>query len=125
MTPKSRELRIIPPDPVDRAGATRGSRGVGNPSVEFLSMEKSCALKINDRGPARRIVLTGPDGQSLVAPPGEYRVTFEPNGNTLVFVDGEVRFAMPRAMAEGLHRDRLLSGRLPNDNAEGAAQQAV
>lgn len=89
-------------------------------------MERSCALKINDRGPARRIVLTGPDGQSLVAPPGEYRVTFEPNANTLVFVDGEVRFAMPRAMAEALHREHLLSGHLPHDyHTDGGAQAPV
>jgi hypothetical protein len=65
---------------------------------------------------ADRPPLTGPDGQSLVAPAGAYRVTFEPNSNTLVFVDGEIRFSMPRGLAEACKQADLISGRLPNDN---------
>jgi hypothetical protein len=86
-------------------------------------MTVTCALKINDRGPDRRIVLTGPDGQSLVAPAGEYRVAFEPATGTLEFADGDVRFRMPRALAAHYHNLHLLSGRIPNDNA--AAQPQV
>jgi hypothetical protein len=80
-------------------------------------MTVTCALKINDRGPDKRIVLTAPDGRSLVAPAGEYRVAFEPATGTLEFVDGDVRFRMPRAMAEHYRALRLISGRMPNDNA--------
>lgn len=79
-------------------------------------MTVTCALKINDRGPDKRIVLAGPDGQSLVAPAGEYRVTFEPANGTLEFVDGDVRFRMPRTMAERYRALHVVSGRLPNDN---------
>ena len=81
-------------------------------------MTVTCALKINDRGPDRRIVLTGPDGHSLVAPAGEYRVAFDPTTGTLEFVEGDVRFRMPRAVAEHFRTLKLISGRLPNDNVQ-------
>lgn len=81
-------------------------------------MTMTCALKINDRGPEQRIVLSAPDGRSLVAPAGEYRVAFEPATGTLEFVDGDVRFRMPRSVAEHYRTLHLISGRMPNDNAQ-------
>lgn len=81
-------------------------------------MTMTCALKINDRGPEQRIVLSAPDGQSLVAPAGGSRVAFEPATGTLEFVDGDVRFRMPRAMAEHYRALRLISGRMPNNHAQ-------
>ncbi len=87
-------------------------------------MTVTCALKINDRGPDRRIVLTGPDGRSLVAPAGEYRVAFEPTTGTLEFVDGNVRFRMPRAVAEHYRTLHLISGRMPNDNVQSSETAA-
>ncbi|MBK1696366.1 hypothetical protein [Rhodovibrio salinarum] len=81
-------------------------------------MTVTCALKINDRGPANQIVLTAPDGRSLVAPAGEYRVAFEPETQSLEFVDGDVRFRMPRDLAEHYHALHLISGRIPNDNLQ-------
>jgi hypothetical protein len=84
-------------------------------------MTVTCALKINDRGPDRRIVLTGADGRSLVAPAGEYRVAFEPATDTLEFVDGDVRFRMPRAVAEHYRALHLISGPIPNDNVQSSS----
>ena len=81
-------------------------------------MTVTCALKINDRGPDHRIVVTGPNGSSLVAPTGEYRVALEPATGTLEFVDGDVRFRMPRSVAEHYRTLHLISGRMPNDNAQ-------
>ena len=38
--------------------------------VTNLANQRSVVVKINDRGPEQRIVLSAPDGQSLVAPAG-------------------------------------------------------